>query len=148
MLSSWYRQNAIPDKLNKVCIIIAPGFGFAQPTEFTAVLKEKLELPNLERYMYLFLFLGDKIMSRTLTNDTGRLFILLLLLNIHSTDAFSKLTKLTDGNGLDFSPKWSSDGSTIAFSRFKNDNEVDIILISGEGGDPEQLTHTCGFHPT
>ena len=48
--------------------------------------------------------------------------------------------RLTIHEGYESSPKWSNDGSTIAFSsdRFGND---DVFIMPSEGGRPDRLTY-------
>ncbi len=52
-------------------------------------------------------------------------------------------TRLTSNQGYEFSPHFSPDGSTIAFSLEINGN-TDIYLLAAEGGEPTRLT----WHPS
>ena len=49
-------------------------------------------------------------------------------------------TRLTSGMGWDYMPRWSPDGSTIAFASDRGGNE-DIWLIDRSGGHVRRLTH-------
>lgn len=49
-------------------------------------------------------------------------------------------TRLTSGMGWDYMPRWSPDGSTIAFASDRGGNE-DIWLMDRSGGHVRRLTH-------
>ncbi|MCD4818718.1 MAG: T9SS type A sorting domain-containing protein [Candidatus Cloacimonetes bacterium] len=71
------------------------------------------------------------------------LIMLSLLLNLHAD-----LEQITTDQAEDWVPKWSYDGSTIAFSRYESPGVIDIFLVPATGGEPDLLeTNLYGdFH--
>src|SRR5689334_1670395 len=51
----------------------------------------------------------------------------------------SGVTRLTDNQARDVFPRWSPDGSSIAFSSNREGN-YDVYVIPASGGKPRQLT--------
>src|SRR5438046_8050453 len=50
--------------------------------------------------------------------------------------------RLTSGVGLEFAPKFSPDGQTIAFTG-EYDGNLDVYVVPTAGGEPRRLT----YHP-
>lgn len=56
----------------------------------------------------------------------------------------SRLVRLTDDGVADRSPRWSPDGSRIAFSK-GDDSATDIYVMDGDGSHAVRLTDRLGF---
>lgn len=55
----------------------------------------------------------------------------------------SKLTQLTEGSHFNTMPRWSPDGSQIAFIRTGSDYVSSLYLMSADGNDVQRLTDDC-----
>ena len=55
----------------------------------------------------------------------------------------SNVQRLTNNPAPDFSPKWSPDGSRIAFGSVR-DNNVDIYVMNADGSNQTRLTNNPG----
>jgi WD40-like Beta Propeller Repeat len=61
------------------------------------------------------------------------------------TPTGSDLTRLTDGH--DYRPRWSPDGTKIAFQRFEANARSHIYVMDADGGNLERVSTRPGFQP-
>src|SRR5438445_7064369 len=56
-------------------------------------------------------------------------------------------TRLTNNDAYDFYPKWSPDGSKIAFvsNRDTTDGTTEVYVMDADGSNPKRLTNNAGF---
>ena len=107
--------------MNKTLLLIAFLFAIVVPAQAQTIEPSLLQKPTLSRTQIVFVYAGDLwIVGR----DGGT------------------ATRLTTGAGVETDPKFSPDGSSIAFTG-EYDGNVDVYVVQATGGVPRRLT----YHP-
>ena len=63
---------------------------------------------------------------------------------VMNTDG-SNIVNLTNSAGGDYVPKWSSDGTKIAFIATRDGNN-ELYVMNADGSNPVRLTFTSSIH--